>query len=228
MTQITVFHADDHALVRGGVRGLLLTEPEMELVGEASNGIEAVENVLALKPDVILLDLHMPEKDGVEAISEIRAGMPDARILVLTSFATDEDVFPAIKAGALGYLLKDSSPQELLRAIRDVYNGQVSLDPAVAQKVMQELRQPPKQPLTEEPLTQREVEILKLVAEGLTNQEIADRLVVSERTVRAHVSNILAKLHLANRTQAALYALREGLASLEDSQSNGRVDEQIG
>lgn len=216
MGQITVFHADDHALVRGGVRGLLLTEPDIELVGEANNGIEAIEKVLALQPDVILLDLHMPEKDGVEAIIEIRAGIPEAKILVLTSFAADEDVFPAIKAGALGYLLKDSSPQELLKAIRNVYNGQLSLDPAVAQKVMQELRQPTRQPLTEEPLTQREVEILKLVAEGLTNQEIADRLVVSERTVRAHVSNILAKLHLANRTQAALYALREGITSLDD------------
>ena len=216
MGQITVFHADDHALVRGGVRGLLLTEPDIELIGEANNGVEAVEKVLALQPDVILLDLHMPEKGGVEAISEIREGIPEARILVLTSFAADEDVFPAIKAGALGYLLKDSSPQELLKAIRNVFIGQLSLDPAVAQKVMQELRQPTRKPLTEEPLTQREVEILKLVAEGLTNQEIADRLVVSERTVRAHVSNILAKLHLANRTQAALYALREGIASLDD------------
>jgi NarL family two-component system response regulator LiaR len=216
MAPITVFHADDHALVRGGVRGLLLTEADMDLVGEAASGSEAVEKVLALQPDVILLDLHMPEKGGVEAISEIKQVLPGARILVLTSFASDEDVFPAIKAGALGYLLKDSSPQALLKAIRDVYDGQPSLDPAVAQKVMQELRQPARQPLTDEPLTQREMEILKLVAEGLTNQEIADRLVVSERTVRAHVSNILAKLHLANRTQAALYALREGIASLDD------------
>jgi NarL family two-component system response regulator LiaR len=217
MSKITVFHADDHALVRGGVRGLLLTEADMELVGEASNGVEAVEKVLALQPDVILLDLHMPGKGGVEAIGDIRQIFPEARILVLSSFAADEDVFPAIKAGALGYLLKDSSPDELLRAIRDVYNGQLSLDSTVAQKVMQELRQPAKQPLTEDPLTQREVEILKLVAAGLTNQEIADQLVVSERTVRAHVSNILAKLHLANRTQAALYALREGITSLDDS-----------
>lgn len=218
---ITVFHADDHAMVRGGVRGLLLTEPNVELIGEASNGIEAVEKVLSLRPDVILLDLHMPQKSGLEAITEITAAMPEARILVLTSFATDDDVFPAIRAGALGYLLKDSSPQELLKAIWDVYAGRLSLDPTVAQRVMQELRQPPQPPLTDEPLTQRELEILKLVAEGLTNQEIADRLVVSERTVRAHVSNILAKLHLANRTQAALYALREGIASLEDpGQSN--------
>jgi len=216
MARITVFHADDHALVRGGVRGLLLTEADMDLVGEAGSGAEAVEKVLALHPDVILLDLHMPEKSGVEAISEIKEALPEARILVLTSFASDEDVFPAIKSGASGYLLKDSSPQALLKAIRDVYNGQLALDPFVAQKVMQELHQPARHPLTDEPLTLREMEILKLVAEGLTNQEIADRLVVSERTVRAHVSNILAKLHLANRTQAALYALREGIASLDD------------
>ena len=213
---ITVFHADDHTMVRGGVRGLLLTEPDIELIGEAVNGIEAVQKVLSLQPDVILLDLHMPQKSGLEVITEIKYSLPEARILVLTSFASDEDVFPAIKAGALGYILKDSSPQELLKAIWDVYHGQISLDPSVAQKVVRELRQPLKPPLTEEPLTQRELEILKLVAEGLTNQEIADKLVVSERTVRAHVSNILAKLHLANRTQAALYALREGIASLDD------------
>jgi len=213
---ITVFHADDHAMVRGGVRGLLLTEPNIELVGEASNGVEAVHKALSLQPDVILLDLHMPQKSGVEAITEIKYSLPDARILVLTSFAADEDVFPAIKAGALGYMLKDSSPQELLKAIWDVYDGRLSLDPSIAQKVIRELRQTHKLPLTEEPLTQREVEILKLIAGGLTNQEIADRLVVSERTVRAHVSNILAKLHVANRTQAALYALREGIASLDD------------
>ena len=213
---ITVFHADDHPLVRGGVQGLLLTEPEMELIGDASNGIDAVQKILALQPDVILLDLHMPLKGGLEVIIEIRESLPEARILVLTSFAADEDVFPAIKAGALGYLLKDSTPQELLNAIRDVYAGRLSLDPKVAQKVIRELRQPARLPLTEEPLTQREVEILKLVAAGLANQEIADQLVVSERTVRAHVSNILAKLHLANRTQAALYAFREGLSSLED------------
>lgn len=213
---ITVLHADDHAMVRGGVRGLLLTEPHIELIGEASDGVEAVEKALSLQPDVILLDLHLPQKSGLEAITEIKEALPDARILVLSSFASSEDVFPAIKAGAIGYLLKDSSPRELLNAINDVHNGRLSLDPAVAQMVMQELQQPANLPLTEEPLTHRELEILKLVAEGLTNQEIADKLFVSERTVRAHVSNILAKLHLANRTQAALYALREGIASLDD------------
>ena len=138
-----------------------------------------------------------------------------ARILVLTSFAEDDKVFPAIKAGALGYLLKDASPSELLQAIRDVYRGEPSMHPTIARKLMRELRRPAELPPTEEPLTERELEVLQLVARGLSNQEIADELFVSERTVRTHVSNILGKLHLANRTQAALYALREGLARLE-------------
>jgi two-component system, NarL family, response regulator LiaR len=212
---IRVFHADDHAIVREGVRALLLTEPGMVLIGDAGDGEEAVRQVLALRPDVILLDLHMPRKGGREVISSIKKALPEARILVLTSFAGDDDVFPAIKAGALGYLLKDSTPHELLRAIRDVYEGRSSLHPSVALKVIQELKRPSELPPTDEPLTAREVEILKLVAKGLTNQEIAVKLIVSERTVRTHVSNILSKLHLANRTQAALYALREGLASLD-------------
>jgi NarL family two-component system response regulator LiaR len=161
------------------------------------------------------MDLVMPRKGGIEAIGEIVGENPDVRILVLTSFAEDDKVFPAIKAGALGYLLKDSSAEELLRAIRDVYRGEPSMHPTIAHKLMRELQRPSDLPPTEEPLTEREVEVLRLVARGLSNQEIADRLVVSERTVRTHVSNILDKLHLANRTQAALYALREGLASLD-------------
>jgi NarL family two-component system response regulator LiaR len=164
---------------------------------------------------VILLDLEMPRKGGIEAIGEILEEDPDARILVLTSFADDEKVFAAVKGGALGYLMKDSSPQELLRAIRDVYRGEPSLDPAIAQKLLRELRRtahPPQSLQGKELLTEREVEVLKLVAQGLPNKEIADQLVVSERTVRTHVGNILSKLHLANRTQAALYAIREGLA----------------
>ncbi|MCA9957708.1 MAG: response regulator transcription factor, partial [Anaerolineales bacterium] len=151
----------------------------------------------------------------IEAIEEIKTAVPDARILVVTSFAEDEKVFPAIKAGALGYLLKDSAPQDLLQAIHDVYAGRLSLHPTIATKVIQELQRPTTMPATAEPLTIRELEILKLVAQGLTNQEIAENLTVSERTVRTHVSNILSKLHLANRTQAALYALREGIARLE-------------
>ena len=213
---IHILIADDHAIVREGLRALIDTERGMELVGEAADGVEAVLRARSLQPDVILLDLVMPRKDGIEAISEIKRENPEARILVLTSFAEDDKVFPAIKAGALGYLLKDSSPQELLQAIREVYRGESSLHPAIARKLIRELNRPPENlPPTEEPLTEREVEVLSLVARGLSNQEIADRLVVSERTVRTHVSNILGKLHLANRTQAALYAVREGLAGLD-------------
>jgi NarL family two-component system response regulator LiaR len=212
---IRVFHADDHSLVREGVRALIDTEADIELIGEAENGADTVKRVLALKPDVVLMDLQMPVMSGTDAIIAIKAERPDARILVVTSFADDANVFPAIKAGAAGYLLKDSSPHDLLNAIRDVYNGRSSLHPIIARKVIQELNRPSDLPLTEEPLTARELEILRYIAQGMTNQEIGDELVLSERTVRTHVSHILSKLHLANRTQAALYALREGYASLE-------------
>lgn len=212
---IRVFHADDHALVREGVRALIDTEADIELIGEAENGADTVKRVLSLKPDVVLMDLQMPVMTGTDAIIAIKAEMPEARILVVTSFADDDNVFPAIKAGAAGYLLKDSSPHDLLIAIRDVYNGRSSLHPIIAHKVIQELNRPSDLPLTEEPLTARELEVLRYIAQGMTNQEISDELVLSERTVRTHVSHILGKLHLANRTQAALYALREGYASLE-------------
>jgi len=212
---IRVLIADDHAIVREGLRWLISTEPGMTLVGEAADGIEAVAKARALGPDVILLDLEMPRKGGIEAIGEILEGNPEARILVLTSFADDEKVFSAVKGGALGYLMKDSSPSQLLHAIRAVHRGEPSMDAAIAQKLLRELHrtaQHPSPPPGKEQLTEREVEVLKLVAQGLPNKEIADRLVVSERTVRTHVGNILGKLHLANRTQAALYAIREGLA----------------
>jgi len=212
---IRVFHADDHALIREGVRALITTEPNMEMIGEAADGVQAVEKVLVLRPDVILMDLQMPEMTGIEAIIAIKAEMPEARILVVTSFADDANVFPAIKAGASGYLLKDSSPHDLIHAIHDVYAGRSSLHPIIAHKVIQELNRPSDLPPTEEPLTARELEILKYVAQGMSNQEIGEKLVLSERTVRTHVSHVLNKLHLANRTQAALYALREGYAQLE-------------
>jgi len=167
---------------------------------------------------VILMDLVMPEMDGMEAIQQVMAHQPEARILVLTSFATDDKVFPAIKAGALGYLLKDSEPSDVVRAIRQVHRGESSLHPRIARKLMQELSRPPEQPPTPDPLTQREVEVLGLVAQGKSNRQIADDLVITEGTVRVHVSNILSKLHLASRTQATLYALREGLATLEDAE----------
>lgn len=217
---IRILIADDHAVVRKGLATLINTEPGMELVGEAEDGLEAVFKVRSLQPDVILLDLVMPRQDGLEAIRQIKAENPVARILVLTSFADDDKVFPAIKAGALGYLLKDASPEQLLQAIRDVYHGESSLHPTIARKLIRELNQPSDLPPSEDPLTGRELEVLKLVAQGLTNQEIAERLVVTERTVTTHVSNLLAKLHLANRTQAALYAIREGLVDPRSGQSS--------
>lgn len=213
---IQILVCDDHAVVREGLRALLSTEKDIRIIGEAADGESAVIAYRELQPDVTLLDMVMPHMDGVESIRAIKQEFPNARILVLTSFAEDEMVFPAIKAGALGYLLKDSSPEELIRAIRNVYRGEASLHPTIARRLIQELSQPTSLPPSPEPLTDREVEVLKLVAKGYSNEEIADALVLSERTARGHVSSILGKLHLANRTQAALYALREGLASLDE------------
>lgn len=212
---IRVLVVDDHTVVRRGLCWLIKLRPGMEVVGEGADGIEAVRLARARQPDVILLDLVMPRMDGIEAIREIHRENPNARVLVLTGFAEDEKVFSAIKAGALGYLLKDASPEELFQAIRNVYRGESSLHPTIARKLIRELSQPSDLPPAQDPLTEREVEVLKLVAQGLTNQEIASKLNISERTVGTHVSNILSKLHLANRTQVALYALREGLTTLE-------------
>jgi two-component system, NarL family, response regulator LiaR len=214
---IRVLIADDHAIVREGLRALIGTEPGMVLLGEAADGEEIVRLAEALRPDVILLDLVMPHKDGLAAIRELKAQNADVHILVLTSFAEDDKVFGAIKTGALGYLLKDSAPQAVLRAIREVARGEASLHPTIARKLIRELNQPDRPPPLEEPLTDREIEVLRLVAHGLSNQEIADRFVISERTIRTHVSSILGKLHLASRTQAALYALRQGIASFDGS-----------
>jgi len=213
---IRVLVVDDHLVVRAGIRGLLTTEPDIEVVGEAANGAEAVAQAARLQPNVILMDLVMPQMDGIAAIEQIIAGQPDAHILVLTSFDADDKVFPAIRAGALGYTLKDFGPAELVRAIQRVHRGDSSLHPTIARKVLQELAHPPQRPPTAEPLTRREVEVLRLVAHGESNQAIATTLDIGERTVRVHVSNILSKLHLASRTQAALFALHEGLASLDD------------
>jgi NarL family two-component system response regulator LiaR len=212
---IRILIVDDHAVVREGMRAFIQIKPDMEVVGEAADGIEALEKARDLDPDVILLDIVMPRLDGIGAIEQLKKQGSQARILVITSFTEDEQIFPAIKAGALGYLLKDSKPQELIQAIRDVYRGEPSLHPTVALKLMNELNREPELPPTEEPLTERELEVLKLIAQGHTNREIGEQLHLSERTIGKYSSNILDKLHLANRTQAALYALRTGIADLD-------------
>ena len=212
---IRILIVDDHAVVREGLCAFIQIKPDMEVVGEAADGIEALEKARDLDPDVILLDIVMPRLDGIGAIEQLKKQGSQARILVITSFSEDEQIFPAIKAGALGYLLKDSKPQELIQAIRDVYRGEPSLHPTVALKLMNELNREPELPPTEEPLTERELEVLKLIAQGHTNREIGEQLHLSERTIGKYSSNILDKLHLANRTQAALYALRTGIADLD-------------
>ncbi len=215
LDKIRVMIVDDHAIIRKGVRAVLDLVPDIDLVGEAENGLKAVKLDQELSPDVILMDLMMPEMDGIACIKQIKSQRPKARILVLTNFAGEEMIFPAIKAGAVGYHLKDSSPEALIEAIRQVNQGVASLHPSIAKKVLEELHGSEKPQLAEEALTQREVEVLRLIAQGYENREIAEQLVISDATVRTHVSNILGKLHLASRTQAALYALREGLARLE-------------
>lgn len=216
--KIRVFIADDHDVVRRGLQALIESEEDMEVVGTAKNGEEAVQRVPIYQPDVILLDMKMPVKNGLEALIEIKARDPDSRIMMLTSYSDDDTIFATIKAGALGYLLKDSQGNELIQAIRNTAEGKSALSPDIALKVIQEINRPAELAvsMTVDPLTEREEEILRNVAHGLSNQEIADTLVVSERTVRTHISNILGKLHLANRTQATLYALREGIADLDE------------
>jgi NarL family two-component system response regulator LiaR len=211
---IRILVVDDHAVVRKGLCTLIASEPGMEVVGEAADGNQAIQQARLLQPDVILMDLVMPGKDGIQAIREIKQENSNIKVLVLTSFGEDDRVISAVKVGALGYMLKDSSPAELLEAVRNVYQGRASMHPTITMALMQEISHDAIPGVPKEPLTDRETEILKLVAQGLTNHEIADRLIIAERTVSTHVSNILSKLGLENRTQAALYALREGLISL--------------
>jgi NarL family two-component system response regulator LiaR len=211
---IRVLIADDHTVVRKGIRTLLLTEPGLAVVGEAVDGVEAAALYRSLLPDVLLLDLQMPRRGGLEVITELKRDFPEVHILVLTSSSDEEAVLTAVQSGALGYLMKDSTPEELVEAIRAVHNGRPFLQPSVAFKFMQAMKRP--STTLEEPLTEREHDILRHVTHGLSNQEIADRLIISERTVRTHISHILDKLALENRTQAALYALRHGLASLDE------------
>jgi len=213
--EIRVLVADDHAIVRKGICALLSTEPGIAVVGEAHNGLEAMAQAERTRPDVLLMDLVMPGVDGLEVIRRVTARLPKVRILVLTGFAGDDKVFPAIRAGALGYLLKDSDPGELVQAIKQVHSGRASLHPVVARRLLQAVEYPLERASATEILTGREMEVLHLLATGQGNHEIAAQLGISESTARSHVSSILAKLHLTSRTQAALFALREGLAPLE-------------
>ncbi len=210
---IRVIIADDHAVVREGLGAILSAQPDLVLVGVAANGAEAVSLAHSLKPDVILMDLVMPHMDGLAAIQAIQAADPGACILVLTSFADDERVFPAIKAGAMGYLLKDTPREGLVQAIREVAQGLISLHPTIARRMMREINQPSEPLASDAPLTEREMETLRLVARGLSNQDMAAAMGIHENTVAKYVSAVLAKLHLSNRTQAALYAVRMGLDS---------------
>jgi two-component system, NarL family, response regulator LiaR len=219
---IRVLVVDDHPIVIGGTRAFLEEVEDINVIGEAYNGVMAIEAFKQLKPDVTLMDLIMPEMDGIEAIRLITEDEPEAKILVLTSFITDDKVFPAIKAGAMGFLLKDSEPQELIDAIRNAYKGQPTLHPNIARKMLRELGRASADKPIPDPLTDRETEVLRLLSKGFDNQEIAEKLFVAEVTVRTHVSRILRKLQLANRVQATLYALKKGLSSLDD-ESSGEI-----
>ena len=213
---IRVLIADDHTIVRRGIKALLAQTDDVQVVGEAVNGQEAVRLSRLLDPDIILMDLLMPVMDGIEATRQVTASQPHMGVLVLTSFVHDDKVFSAIKAGAMGYLLKESEPSELIRSIYQIRQGEPSLDSRIARKIIQEIHQEPASKPTTEPLTARELDVLQLLAKGLSNQEIAERLVVAEVTVRTHISHLLGKLHLANKVQAALYALRQGISYIEE------------
>jgi len=209
--EITIIIADDHSVVRQGVRTLLETQNDFKIVGEAATGEEAVKLCAEFFPDVVLLDLLMPGIGGVEATAQIKQASPVSNVVVLTSYHDDEYILPAIKSGALSYLLKDVSATELIEAVRKAAVDEVVLHPRVAQKIMREIQQTNEQSESETDLSRSEFEVLRLLADGLSNSEIGERLFVSENTVKSHVSNILSKLHLKNRTQAAVYAWRNRL-----------------
>jgi NarL family two-component system response regulator LiaR len=214
---ITVLIVDDHLLVRQGVRAFFETQPDIRVLADTGSGDEAIQLAAELVPDVVLMDLVMPGIDGVEATRLLRRTSPRSQVLVLTSYHQDEHIFPAIRAGALSYLLKDVSPAELAEAVRKAARGEAVLHPRIAARVVQELhgaRTDAFNPFSD--LSERELEVLRLIADGMGNGEIAQRLVISEKTVKSHVSNILSKLHVADRTQAAVYAWREGVMRRED------------
>lgn len=211
MDTISVLLVDDHRVVRQGLRDFLELQDGIEVIGEAGSGEEGVRLAQELLPDVVLMDLVLPGIDGVEATRRIKASSPSSQVIVLTSFTDDDKVFPAIKAGAISYLLKDVQPEELARAIRAAQRGEAVLHSEVATKLMHEFSTPQPSSNPVEQLTEREMDVLRLIARGKSNKEIADSLIISEKTVKTHVSNILSKLHLADRTQAAIYALRQKL-----------------
>jgi two-component system, NarL family, response regulator LiaR len=212
MKRIRILVVEDQNVVREGLIAILSYQTDMEIVGEAGDGVQAVELARRTRPDVILLDMVMPRQDGLTTIPKLRTIVPEARILVLSSFAESDRVYQAIKAGALGYMLKDTTRVQLLQSIREVASGHASIHPSIAMKVIHEFDHQSEGNLTNQSLTRRELEALRLIARGLSNQEIANTLVVHERTIAKYVSSILNKLHVTNRTQAALYAIREGLA----------------
>ena len=208
-TVIRVLLVDDHAVVREGLRAFLQLQPDIEVVSEAGGGAAAVEAALAARPDLVLMDLVMPDGDGVEAIRDLLAAAPGTRVLVLSSFADDEKVFAAMQAGAAGYLLKDVAPDQLAEAVRDVHRGRPALHPDVAARLMRRVADPGGPAL--EVLTPRERDVLQLVVEGFANKQIARRLRITEKTVKTHVSSILQKLGVHDRTAAAVLAIRQGL-----------------
>jgi NarL family two-component system response regulator LiaR len=214
---IRVLIADDHAVVREGLRAFLALQDDVEVVAEAADGEEAVDAVAGLTPDVALVDLVMPRVDGIEAIRRIRSTSPDTRVIVLTSFVDEDKMLPAVRAGAAGYLLKDVQPQDLVAAIRTVHGGGTLLHPAVVEELVREVSRDGERAPVDSPLTAREQEVLTLIARGRANKAIAFELGVAEKTVKTHVSSILAKLGVTDRTQAALYAVREGLVDPEPS-----------
>lgn len=214
-TTIRILLADDHAIVREGLMAILETQSDLEVVGTAANGRDAIALAQQLEPDVILTDIEMPIVDGLAVVATLQESHPHIRALILTSFSDDRRVFAAIKAGALGYLLKDTPRQQLFKSLREVAQGQASLHPAIAMKVLREMNADSAESDPATTLTDRELETLRYLAQGLTNQEISDAMTVHVRTVAKYVGSILAKLHLANRTQAALYALRTGISELD-------------
>lgn len=212
---IKVLFVDDHEMVRIGVSAYLSAQPDIEVIGEADNGLKAVELAMELRPDIILMDLVMPEMDGIEATKRIVEGWPEAKIIIVTSFLDDEKVYPALEAGATSYMLKTSKASEIARAVRSTFQGQSVLEPEVTGKMMEKLRRPKITQLHDQ-LTNREMEILLLMTQGKTNQEIADELYIALKTAKVHVSNILSKLAVQDRTQAVIYAFKHSLVQEEE------------